>query len=357
MTLPVFQKHGYGRFLIEFSYLLSKREGRAGTPEKPLSDLGRISYESFWKSKILFYIREHMHEKITVETISLATGFNVHDIGSTLQRLNLLRYKKMADGTALYKIFVRKELLETLKKPKITVNEEALRWIPLIFSSGAQLAIEGEDAAALSSIKSGPITESVQSPTKETVVNGEPSAINGEVRKRKRRRKWNKTGYDTSSKIRKRKLQAAAASKHVEEAESDVESSGEKNSDTSCPFATCIKPLFVETSTEEETDKEEEEEDEVLEQTIKNCSEIESMPSTLTNGDMNSLKTLSLEATDIGEKVKNGMHLSNGHKESPNNEQSGEEDTKSKDVQINEFSSLENSKHFESLNVKFDQSN
>lgn len=39
--------------MIEFSYELSKVEGRTGTPERPLSDLGYVTYVSYWTQKVI----------------------------------------------------------------------------------------------------------------------------------------------------------------------------------------------------------------------------------------------------------------------------------------------------------------
>ncbi|KAG6856593.1 hypothetical protein H0H87_002684 [Tephrocybe sp. NHM501043] len=57
MTLPPYQRKGYGMLMIEFSYELSRRAGKVGTPERPLSDLGLRSYLAYWVSTLVRFFR------------------------------------------------------------------------------------------------------------------------------------------------------------------------------------------------------------------------------------------------------------------------------------------------------------
>ncbi|XP_070622832.1 histone acetyltransferase KAT5 isoform X1 [Erythrolamprus reginae] len=99
LTLPPYQRRGYGKLLIEFSYELSKVEGKTGTPEKPLSDLGLLSYRSYWSQTILEILMNLKLEngerpQITINEISEITSIKKEDVISTLQYLNLINYYK-----------------------------------------------------------------------------------------------------------------------------------------------------------------------------------------------------------------------------------------------------------------------
>lgn len=39
-------------------YLLTKKEGRSGTPERPLSDLGLLSYRNYWTQTLFTYFHQ-----------------------------------------------------------------------------------------------------------------------------------------------------------------------------------------------------------------------------------------------------------------------------------------------------------
>jgi len=84
LTLPFYQRKGYGKFLITLSYELSIKEGKLGTPERPLSDLGRISYYRWWIQKIISFFRIHENDSFCLADIMKETGIIEKDILSVL---------------------------------------------------------------------------------------------------------------------------------------------------------------------------------------------------------------------------------------------------------------------------------
>uniref|UniRef100_A0A671YEB6 Histone acetyltransferase n=1 Tax=Sparus aurata TaxID=8175 RepID=A0A671YEB6_SPAAU len=136
MILPQYQRKGYGRFLIDFSYLLSKREGQPGSPEKPLSDLGRLSYMAYWRSVVLECLHEVRDRQITIRLLSKLTGICPQDITTTLHSLSMLEQR----GDRL--VLVRREKLVVshmtrlkARPRQLEVDPDSLRWTPVIVTN------------------------------------------------------------------------------------------------------------------------------------------------------------------------------------------------------------------------------
>jgi histone acetyltransferase MYST1 len=92
LTFPQYQKCGYGTFIISLSYELSKREHKVGSPEKPLSDLGKISYRSYWTYILMkFFSQTNAKDNLGVADISKRTAIKTEDIISTLQSLGMVQ--------------------------------------------------------------------------------------------------------------------------------------------------------------------------------------------------------------------------------------------------------------------------
>jgi len=137
LTLPAYQRKGYGKALIQFSYELSKLEGKVGTPERPLSDLGLVSYRGYWTRQILPMLRERAENggAISIKEISDATSIRPDDILSTLTHLGLLQYQKV-EGVAQHALCAAPKTLDRLMREAgsagCVIDPSKIIWTPYL---------------------------------------------------------------------------------------------------------------------------------------------------------------------------------------------------------------------------------
>ena len=78
------EQNRYGNFIIQFSYELTKKEEKVGSPEKPLSDLGLLSYRSYWTRKLLTILKDYSLGDISIMELarvrlkSYTFAFGIH---------------------------------------------------------------------------------------------------------------------------------------------------------------------------------------------------------------------------------------------------------------------------------------
>ncbi|EDW75474.2 uncharacterized protein Dwil_GK23796 [Drosophila willistoni] len=135
LVLPPYQRSGYGKVLIEFSYILSQFEHKIGAPEKPLSDLGLLSYRSYWSQAILEVLLSQVpveneeRPSISVKEISECTSIRKEDVISTLHLSNIIKYYR-----GQYIACITPEIIEqhkrSLEKRSVRIDINYLRYEP-----------------------------------------------------------------------------------------------------------------------------------------------------------------------------------------------------------------------------------
>lgn len=131
LILPPYQRKGYGKLLIAFSYELSKREGIVGSPEKPLSDLGRLSYRSYWAYTLLELMKDYRATSQSIKELSELSGITPDDIIYTLQSMKMVKYWKGQHVICVTPKTVIEHLqLPQFKRPQLTIDPAYLRWNP-----------------------------------------------------------------------------------------------------------------------------------------------------------------------------------------------------------------------------------
>lgn len=100
LVFPPWQRKGLGQLLMGASYVLGRREGRFGGPEKPLSAKGLKGYLAYWCREVSRFIVESPSKKtVSVKTISDATWIMPEDVVMALKEMDCLETRKTASGS------------------------------------------------------------------------------------------------------------------------------------------------------------------------------------------------------------------------------------------------------------------
>lgn len=129
-TLPPYQKKGYGHMLISLSYEIAKRLKRSGGPERPLSDLGKIAFTSFWREVIAELVSIRGFEIRSVDDIVALTAIAKDDAIEALTSLGLVQKVKGQYDLIFSKESITSALSAFEGKNKKRVNPALLIWLP-----------------------------------------------------------------------------------------------------------------------------------------------------------------------------------------------------------------------------------
>lgn len=137
VVLPPFQANGYGKFLIALSYELARREGRIGSPERPLSDLGRRAFHGYWRDKIIDSLRTWRRCIGSLEDLSEITWIAKNDLEEALKELGLAditgEWIVEATGLENRRAFAAHD---AKPPPKSKFKPHLLIWLPTRITTG-----------------------------------------------------------------------------------------------------------------------------------------------------------------------------------------------------------------------------
>ncbi|CAO0796282.1 unnamed protein product [Mucor circinelloides] len=136
LILPTHQRKGYGQYLIDFSYLLTRHECKIGTPEKPLSALGLLGYQRYWDYTVLKHLNSEKYgQSQSIDNISTKTGMTPDDIIAALQRNSLLISNDGQYELHIDQRDIKQKLAKIESKMQLRIDPRKLVWTPPSYSS------------------------------------------------------------------------------------------------------------------------------------------------------------------------------------------------------------------------------
>lgn len=180
LTLPIHQRKGYGNLLIDFSYLLTRIEGKNGSPEKPLSDMGLVSYRNYWRLILSYQLRD-LKTPVSIADLSDRTGMTADDIVSALEGLRALVRDPITKTYAirLDHKYYNEVISGWESKGYVQLNPDALLWTPYIMGRSNQSHF---DRAPIHTVAPRDDPDEDETETRATDYDGNVRMVNGSDR-------------------------------------------------------------------------------------------------------------------------------------------------------------------------------
>jgi histone acetyltransferase MYST1 len=95
LVLPHHQRKGFGSFLIDLAYEMARIEGRKGSAERPLSELGKLSFYPYWLKRIAPLLvkisADNETTGVTISDLSSSAGIVPDDVVEVLKHYGILK--------------------------------------------------------------------------------------------------------------------------------------------------------------------------------------------------------------------------------------------------------------------------
>ncbi|KAK9473301.1 acyl-CoA N-acyltransferase [Dipodascopsis tothii] len=125
LVFPPYLGQGLGQLLISFSYQLSLLQGKIGSPEKPLSALGRKSYMAYWCTELARIIMAHDDEDtVSLVDISRQTAVRLEDMLEALKEMDAI--EEIADGDCTMHVLCKQQILTYARCNNIDISTSPL---------------------------------------------------------------------------------------------------------------------------------------------------------------------------------------------------------------------------------------
>ncbi|KAH0573455.1 Histone acetyltransferase [Spironucleus salmonicida] len=125
LTLPCYQGKGYGSLLIDAAYMLCSRENNIGSPEKPLSDLGYLSFMPYWQTRIIDFLSSWPDPTVSIADIAKHTLFTAVDICDSLRQKGIMLFRSSNEVV----IYLKPEYVEEFYKRMVKSEDKAHHYL------------------------------------------------------------------------------------------------------------------------------------------------------------------------------------------------------------------------------------